>query len=526
MVAVFVAGTGNQTFFSLLARLYSWRDGAGAMFAVLAALLFLSTALLLALLAWGRATKPVLAAVLLISALSAAFMDRYGVVINDEMIRNVLQTNAAEAFDLLSLHVVIHVLGYGLLPVLMLTRAPRLRRTWTRELLARSGLIVILVGASAVLAYGFSGSLASFARAHKPVRSYANPGYPLYSAVKYLTKRWQPASGGPLLAWGADARISPADKTRDLLVLVIGETARADHFGINGYARDTTPALAKTGAISFSNMESCGTSTAFSVPCIFSSRGAAHFSPDLAGNEENLLDVVVRSGVNVVWLDNNSDSKGVAERVPFQDFRSPEHNPLCDSECRDEGMLVGLQSLIDKYPSGDIVVVLHQMGNHGPAYYKRYPPAFERFAPACRNRDLGQCSRDEIINAYDNAIAYTDHFLGQTIEFLQKNDAEFETALLYVSDHGESLGEGGIYLHGLPRAIAPRAQVHVPAVLWLGSKVARIDAEKLRAKTAVPLSHDNIFHTVLGFLEIETTGYRQDLDLLADAARVRTMTHP
>lgn len=526
LVAAFIVATGNQTFFSLVFRLYSWRDGSGAMVVALAALLFLIIALMLALFAWGRAAKPVLAATVLVCALTAAFMDSYGVVINDEMIRNVLRTNVAETSDLISLRLLATLFMMGVLPTLLLASVPLQARPWRRELLARVVLMVSLAAAMAVLTYGFSASLASFAREHKSVRSYANPGYPLYSAIKYLRSQWRPTRGGPLLAWGADARIAPTDTTRDLLILVVGETARADHFGLNGYSRDTTPELDKAGVISFANVQACGTSTAFSVPCIFSSRGAGHFEPDLAGGEENLLDVLKRTGVNVLWLDNNSDSQGVAERVPFVDFRSPENNPLCDIECRDEGMLIGLQARIDKFPTGDIVIVLHQMGNHGPAYYKRYPAAFERFGPACRNRDLGQCSREEVINAYDNAIAYTDHFLGKTIELLRNNDKAFETALLYVSDHGESLGEGGVYLHGLPRAIAPKAQLHVPAALWFGRGVKRIDRESLRAGATAPISHDNIFHTVLGFLEIETAGYRQDLDLLAKATSPRLKGQP
>ena len=322
-----------------------------------------------------------------------------------------------------------------------------------------------------------------------------------------------------LAAVAPDARISERDRHRELIILVIGETARADRFSINGYARDTTPRLREANAISLPDFRSCGTSTAISVPCMFSPRGMARFDPKQAAEEENLLDVLQRAGVNVLWLDNNSDSKGTALRVPYRDYKSPGTNTVCDTECRDEGMLVPLQDYIDSHPAGDIVIVLHQMGNHGPAYYKRYPPAFEKFQPTCKSKDLGLCSREEIGNAYDNAILYTDHFLGKTIELLKRNDAKFETALFYLSDHGESLGEGGLYLHGLPRALAPESQLHVPAILWFGSGVDGLDREALMRKRQQRFTHDHLFHTVLGFLEIRTSAYKPELDILDGCRR-------
>jgi lipid A ethanolaminephosphotransferase len=224
--------------------------------------------------------------------------------------------------------------------------------------------------------------------------------------------------------------------------------------------------------------------------------------------------VLQRAGVNVLWVDNNSDSKGVALRVPYRNYKSPEVNTICDIECRDVGMLVPLQDYIDSHPTGDILIVLHQMGNHGPAYYKRYPAEFEHFQPVCRNNDLNQCTREEIINAYDNALRYTDHFLAEAIELLKRNDDRFETAFFYVSDHGESLGEGGAYLHGLPKAIAPSGQLHVPALMWFGRNYDELDRAALMAKRGQPFSHDNLFHTVLGFMEIETSIYRRELDIL------------
>lgn len=505
---------GNLGFFSRL--LEAFPPAAGNLPALLALTIAVLAAhlILLGPLAFGILTKPVLTLVLLLSAAVAYFTDSFGVVVGEEMLRNVLLTDAAEAIDLLTPKLCFYLLLLGVLPVWLLWRVPLVWRGWRRELWLRGGLLAgaVLVMVAAALTFG--SFFASFLRTHKSLRNYLNPGGWLVASAKILA-RGNPTGADGLTVVAADARIDEHDRHRELFVLVVGETARADHFSLNGYARETSPQLKASGAISFTNFRSCGSSTAVSVPCMFSVAGMAGFDAKRVHGEENLLDVLQRAGVNVLWLDNNSDSKGVALRVPYQNFKSPSVNPVCDSECRDEGMLAPLQAYIDNHPVGDIFIVLHQMGNHGPAYYKRYPPAFERFRPACQQQDLSQCSQEEIGNAYDNAILYTDHFLGKVIELLKHNDQAFETAMFYLSDHGESLGEGGLYLHGLPRAIAPDGQLHVPAILWFGKQYDdEIDRDTLQRRRHEPFTHDSLFHTALGFFEVRTTAYRASLDLL------------
>ncbi len=519
--AIWIIATGNQAFFSLFSRAYPWQADNVLGWLVVITLNTTLLVLFLGLLAWGRLAKPILIAILILAAVSGAFMDSYGVVLNDEMIRNAMHTNLAEVSDLINWRFVSYFVGLALLPAILVWRSTITPTGWRHELVNRLKLIALLIFLLIIIATSASAFLASFARNNKAIRTYANPLYPIYSAAWLVNQKLKPATlSKSLQAIGQDAQISPQDKTRDLLVLVVGETARADHFGINGYARNTTPELQKANVISLSNVQACGTSTAYSVPCMFSSAGARRYTPEGAGHEENLLDVLRHAGVHVVWLDNNSSSLGVADRNEFIDFRKPENNPLCDEECRDEGMAISLQRIIDRYRKGDVVIVLHQMGNHGPAYFKRYPLALEQFSPACRNKDLAQCSREEIVNAYDNAIAYTDRFLGKVIDVLKQNDKNFETALFYFSDHGESLGENGIYLHGMPNAIAPKAQTHVPGVLWFGSTVDhRINQAILRQQSGNAFSHDNIFHTVLGFLEIDSTVYQTEQDILHPAKR-------
>lgn len=468
--------------------------------------------LLLTLVSSKYTTKPVLILLLLVSSLASYFMNNYNVVIDHTMIRNILQTNYRESVDLLSFKLIAYFLLLGLLPAFFIYRAEIEPVSWRQAVTAKLKTAAISVLIVFAMILSFSKFYTSFFREHKPLRYYTNPTYYIYSTGKYLNLTYN-RSEAAVKPLGEDARIPAADLDRELVILVVGEAARADRFSLNGYERETNPLLQQEDVISFPDMYSCGTSTAYSVPCMFSIFPRADYSDGKGESNENLLDVLRHAGVHVLWRDNNSDSKGVALRVPFQDYKLPEINPVCDVECRDEGMLVGLQEYIDAQPAGDIVIVLHQMGNHGPAYYKRYPPAFEKFTPVCRTNQFDQCTNEEIGNAYDNAILYTDYFLSRVIGLLKKNSSRFETAMIYLSDHGESLGEYGIYLHGLPYAMAPDVQKHIGAIFWFGDSF-KIDKNALRRKAAKRFSQDNLFHTLLGLLEIETGVYDKGLDII------------
>ncbi|MFK5880838.1 MAG: sulfatase-like hydrolase/transferase, partial [Sulfurospirillum sp.] len=301
-----------------------------------------------------------------------------------------------------------------------------------------------------------------------------------------------------------------------LLVLVIGESARADHFSLNGYKKDTNPYLKNENIINFSQMYSCGTETVTSVTCMFSTLNRSKFSIRAALGHENLLDIAKRAGVKIKWIDNNSDSKGVATRIKdVVNIRNEKIEHFCDSgECRDEAMLVGLQKYINK-DIKDTIIVLHQMGNHGPEYYKRYPKKFEKFKPVCKSNQLQKCTKEEIKNAYDNAILYTDYFLSKTINLLKQNENKYETALLYLSDHGESLGENGVYLHAMPYFIAPVAQRHIASIAWFGKNFDHLNQQCIKDSENKHYSQDNYFSTVLGLMGIKTKVYNKKEDIFA-----------
>jgi len=470
-------------------------------------------AIVLSLLCYRLTIKPVLITVFLISSFAAYFMDSYASIIDETMIDNILQTNMSEAVDLFSLKQVLYIAFLGLLPAFFIFKTSIPKLTLMQASIAKLKLLGILLMIVVSILWLFSDYYFSFFREHRSLRYYVNPVYYITSIGKYATKSFRHPTL-PLKRIAPEAKIPSTDTHRELIIFVVGETARADHFSLNGYAKKTNPLLEKENVVNFTNVTACGTSTAHSVPCMFSIYTHDNYEKNKAKNTENVLDVLKKAGVNVLWIDNNSSSKGVADRIPHIDYRTSKNNPVCDDECRDEGMLVNIQDYIDKHPTGDIFIVLHQMGNHGPAYFKRYPKDFEKFKPACKTNQFESCTTEEINNAYDNAILYTDYFLSKTIALLKENDSKFEAALFYASDHGESLGENGLYLHGLPFMMAPDAQKKVPLILWFSDSFLADDVNILKIKNHEEISHDNIFHTILGLMEIETNVYNKDLDII------------
>jgi lipid A ethanolaminephosphotransferase len=474
------------------------------------------TVLLLAVAGWRPILKPMLGIILIASALAAYFMDSYGIVIDQDMIRNTLETNASEATDLLSWSLLGYLLLLGILPAWLVWRSDIEHPGLPRALLLRGRLILLTLLALGLIIIVFYKPYASFFREHKPVRFYSNPVYFVYSGLRYAGEQLFDGRRA-FHQIGLDARLQPNHDRPRLIVVVVGETARADHFSLNGYDKPTNPRLSARGdVISFERFYACGTSTARSVPCMFSALTRENFSNTEARNSDNVLDILKRAGVSVLWLDNNSSSKGVADRVAFEDFRQPGRNPLCNPECRDAGMLQRLSSFIEQQAGRDIVIVLHQMGNHGPAYYKRYPTEFERFRPVCRSNELDQCSPESINNAYDNAILYTDDFLARIIELLEDYDDRYATAMWYVSDHGESLGENGIYLHGLPYFLAPESQTRVPSILWLGRQMPPRFRRAAQSRRKDSLSHDNLFDSLLDLAGVETRVMTPQRNLFAE----------
>lgn len=513
IISLFFVAFDNIAFFSQVTRVYPVTiKNAGFLLSLAAGLAALLT-LLFTLVSSRITTKPVLILFLMLSSLASYFMNHYNVVIDHTMIQNIVKTNFNETLDLLSPKLMMYVLALGVLPSFAVYKIRIEPVPWQKAALTKVRDILISMLVIIAMLVLFSRFYTSFFREHKPLRYYTNPSYYLYSAGKYIGRTFRSGSAA-IQVIGEDARKTASGTGRKLIVLVVGEAVRADRLSLNGYQRQTFPLLEKEDVISFTQMYSCGTTTAHSVPCMFSVLTRSGYSETRGARTENLLDVLARAGVHLLWRDNNSDSRDTARKAEYQDFSKPEINTVCEGECRDEGMLEGLQDYIDGHADRDIFIVLHQMGNHGPAYYKRYPQSFERFTPVCRTNQFDECRPEEIGNAYDNALLYTDYFLSQVLGLLKKNSTAFETAMLYVSDHGESLGEYNVYLHGLPYAMAPDIQKRVAALVWFGDGF-KADRLLVRQRASAPYSHDNLFHTVLGMMKIETSAYVRELDMFS-----------
>jgi lipid A ethanolaminephosphotransferase len=526
--SIYFAVASNQTFFRAVAATGALHGAKGALTftCLFVAIIALHTILLCVLLNRWTA-KPLLIVLLLTSAAAAYFMSAYTVYFDADMLRNILHTDGKESHELVSLHALPSIFVYGVLPSWMVWRLRLKPRPLLRGLLIRFVTIVLaIVVTAAALMASFQG-ISALMRNHRELRYLVTPGNYLVSLVQ-VARDAEVDHNRPRAPIGMQAKVvgrSAAERPR-LLVLVVGETVRAQDWGLDGYARQTTPQLAALvqtpgGPINFTHVVACGSSTEISLPCMFSPWGRAHYDKDRIDHSQSLLHVLEHAGIHTLWRDNQTGCKGVCEGLAFESFEHGSVPDACTAEgCLDEAMLHGLAERIAANP-GDQVVVLHQLGNHGPAYYTRYPAAFRQFTPVCETSDLDRCNRDEIVNAYDNAVLYTDDFLARTIRFLGEQGGR-DTALIYLSDHGESLGEDGLYLHGVPYAIAPDTQTHVPMLMWLSpgfSDARGIDTACMKARSNDDVSQDNLFHSVLGLMQVRTPEYDATLDLFARCER-------
>ena len=486
------------------------------------------SAAILSFTAWSRWMKPLWLLVVILAAVVQHYMLEYRVVMDPTMIANALQTDPNEARDLLSWRMAFNVAVVVVPAAWLLWRVRVAPMRFLPKVLRNVGLLLLSIAVAVGTAVAMNRELAPLMRNNVHLRYMMNPIATLYSTgslfIKPLFKR-----SGKLVSITAGTALgaSYAAQTKPpLFVVVVGETARADHFALNGYARDTTPELAKRGVLSYREVRSCGTNTLASVPCMFSPLGKEGYE-SRKDDYETLVDVLQAAGLAVFWLDNQAGCKGVCERIPnasaFAGLDAATKKALCDGdECLDDVMLKGLDERIAALPAErrakGVVLVMHQMGSHGPAYYKRSAPDVKRFLPECKTNALADCGHAELMNVYDNSIVQTDHFLGQTIDWLKAQSKQYDPAMLYISDHGESLGEFGLFLHGVPYSFAPDAQKHVPMVTWFSEGMTerrKLSRSCMEAGLDAPLTHDNLYHTVLGVMDVTTPTYKPALDALA-----------
>ncbi|ESK57483.1 phosphoethanolamine transferase [Acinetobacter tjernbergiae] len=478
------------------------------------------------LLNWKWTAKPIAIALVFIGGFASYAVNTLGVLITSDQVQNLMQTDISEARDTWSWHLVVWTLGMTVLPIiaiLMLKLKPEpIVRLVIKKVVA-SIVSLALVGG---LLFVFYVDFAAIFRENRDLKGMISPQNMIASFASYYKKK-APKEKLPLVTYGEDAVMQKANGSTlpKLMVLVVGETARAENFSLNGYAKNTNPKLSKQDLLNFSQVSSCGTATAISVPCMFSGMPREDYDERLASHREGLLDIAKRAGYQVTWIDNNSGCKGACDRVEQFKIPEPLQQKWCqDAECFDDILIESLKAYLATIPKGDTrprLIVLHQMGSHGPAYYKRIPAAFKVFKPTCDTNAIQGCSREALLNSYDNTLLYTDYVLDSLIETL-KTATQYETGLWYLSDHGESTGESGMYLHGAPYAIAPTQQTHVPMFMWfsdLWKKQATPQIKCLAQQNKSELSQDNLFPTMLSLLDVKTQVIDPKNDMLATCSK-------
>ncbi|MDO6718642.1 phosphoethanolamine--lipid A transferase [Psychrosphaera sp. 1_MG-2023] len=462
-------------------------------------------------------TKPILILTTMTSALIFYGTVSYGIVFDYGMVQNSFETDTAEALSYLNFYAVLFFAIFGLLPAGIIYLVNITYKPFFQELLSRLKLLSLSFLCATIIAALFYSHYASVGRNNKDLIGYITP-YKMVDATQKFIKNTYFYSPLKFKTLDATPTFNRVNKKKHVTVLILGETARAQNFALNGYDKPTNPYTKKLGVVSFSNMYSCGTATAISVPCMFSRLNKSNYSRRLASAQQNALDIVQQAGADVVWISNNNGScKGVCARIETTKIPTYSDHELCDGEyCYDEILLEPLKAKLSQLDNNNTFIVLHMIGSHGPTYYRRYPQSKQIFLPDCQRSDLQNCNHKEVVNTYNNTIAYTDFVIAKTIEELKliTSESDIETSLLYISDHGESLGENGVYLHGLPYAFAPKEQIHVPMIYWSNNMASSFDPTCLTKVAKKKLTHDIVFDLIMNIAEVKTTTYNAKNDPL------------
>ncbi|KRW52593.1 hydrolase [Aeromonas allosaccharophila] len=465
--------------------------------------------------------KPFFTLLLLSGSIVSYAMLKYGVIFDAGMMQNIIETNRGEAGAYLNGSVALWFLLTGLLPVLVLwSLRIRYPARWYQGLALRAGalaLSLLFIGGVAALYYQ---DYASVGRNNKSLAKEIVPANYVHGLYKY-GRDVLFATPIPYQHLGTDARVVARGKKPTLMFLVVGETARSQNYSLNGYGKATNSFTAKEqGVVSFKDVRSCGTATAVSVPCMFSNLTRRGYDDQLASSRDGLLDVLQHAGVSVLWKENDGGCKGVCRNVPTIEILPKSYPALCQGEsCYDEVLLEGLDQQIAGMTGqqGNKLVAFHLMGSHGPTYFRRYPASERAFMPDCPRSDIENCSNEELVNTYDNTIRYTDKVVGRLIDKLKSLESQYDVGLVYLSDHGESLGAMGLYLHGTPYKFAPDDQTRVPLLTWFSPQLQadrQLDMGCLAAEAGSQrFSHDNLFHSMLGIMDVQTRVYDNKLDL-------------
>ena len=414
-------------------------------------------------------------------AVTLYFINTYDVLITDAMMGNFFNTRYSEASGFFSWMAVLYMLVLGVLPCIY-TVSRKIDYGSAKMFGSRVGIaLATMVAMVAININNFTW----IDRNATQLGSLLMPWSYTVNTVRYYNaekKRNQKEIALP------DATIENTD--REVVVLIIGESARRENFSLYGYHKKTNPLL-ETADITALAATSAATYTTAGVKAILDHKPTDKLY-------EILPNYLNRTGVDVIWRTNNWGEPPVHieqyQKVADLKALYPEADERYDAI-----LLEGLAEIIESSSSDKQLIVLHTNTSHGPTYNTKYPAEFEHFTPVCTTVEMAKAVPAELMNAYDNSILYTDYIIYSTIEILRNIESR-NCCLLYISDHGESLGENNLYMHGVPMALAPKEQIEIPFIIWSSDK-------QMRVKQLEDAGHYNIFHTVLDFLDVSSPIY-------------------
>ncbi len=425
----------------------------------------------------------------IVNAIAVYFINTYSVIVDESMVGNVLNTNYAESSSFFSIKLILYIILLGVIPGIYIIQAKIINVTVKRFLIITSLTLLFIL----TVAFVNASNWLWIDKNSKTLGGLAMPwSYTVNISLFYVHKHQK--NEKEILLPNAIIK----DNQKSVVVLVIGESARSENFSLYGYPKNTNPLLSKTANVFHFNAVSSATYTTAGVKAILEDTNTDKLY-------EILPNYLYRNGVDVVWRTTNWGEPP----VHINDY---ENRDSLMKNCKGEGcnydevLLTGLKEQILASKKNKVLIILHTSTSHGPTYSKKYPPQFETFTPVCNSVELGNCSHTELINAYDNTIVYTDYILSNVIEDL-KQLKDYKSAMIFVSDHGESLGEKNLYMHGLPLSIAPKEQYEIPFIVWLS------DNSSKQVKPEKMLSQNNVFHSVLNFLGIQSPVYNEEMNI-------------
>jgi lipid A ethanolaminephosphotransferase len=424
----------------------------------------------------------------ILNAIAIYFINTYHVIVDESMMGNVLNTNYEESSSFFSFKLILYIFGLGILPGIYVFKVRIISETWKRFFLTFSSTLLFIV----LLAYANAPNWLWLDKNSKQLGGLAMPwSYSVNTSLFYIHQHKKNKK---------EILLPPAtitDSAKSVMVLVIGESARKENFSLYGYKKNTNPLLSQTPNLFHFDANSGATYTAAGVKCILEHKK----TDDLY---EILPNYLYRNNVDVFWRTTNWGEPPVHIKS-YQKKENLIHDCAGEGCPYDEILLNGLKEQIVASTKNKILVILHTSTSHGPSYSKKYPPRFEIFKPVCNSVELGDCSRESLVNAYDNTIVYTDYILHKLIETL-KQLKDYKSAMIFVSDHGESLGEKNLYMHGLPISIAPKEQFEIPFIVWQSDSTKQL-------KVNTSLSQFNVFHSVLKFLSVQSPIFDEKMNI-------------